>query len=954
MSKYTKQTAAFKAITIDATQLNSKQLNAEKLNAKNILVETGYNQQSDIVSYIKEKDNEVSSKFVESTYTVEKDGGNSGNVVLFIVPCDAYPQNVPFSRMSIPVTSGVPQMETGGETTPVYLGVIQWNADGTKEIYGISDNQVTCNKFSTATWNFDTKPIVFTNDYRLIFYFIVNKEDFTTTEPTVYKDKIKITTSLHKTLDNLDPYISDENWNRALTDLRIGWLCNDSLQRNSSYPNWPACTFTTSKLTQLFQTSDSFIKNTDEDWVTIQSEIVTGPIITHTHTTNIGGGTNATEGTGAQISKDHYIPGGTTIKEVSAYWSEGAGGSFTDAYCHINVYDSSENIIKQMISTSTASRNTGVTSGTNTWVFAGDDTTTLPQDYRYVVIKVSNETVPNDSKAGAKVQWSVANINNTSSHQSFNDDCKFIGAGGGGNYLCIVDTIYTQKGDTLPERVSALENKDYDYLLTEVNTNISNIQSTVNTHTNQIGQLDQKVTNNINSIQNQINDLDQGLEGVTNNLTAHIGDVTHLTEEQRTLLSEFKENKDNYINLENQNIDYAIETGVSDTNWYRIYKSGWVEQGGVTTTGSSGTTERTVTLPVELKTSNYFVQLTQTGYYNSTYSQQVKDLTVTNFKVYTHNGGVQQTAAMWEAKGLRNITNDIIKANGYVPNASTWHANAYVPNNLTITRVENEVGYNGDTKSIIVQTSLIENGSNLMLQNSNLTTWNSDLSLLSNGTSMFQQCSSLSSISCGNLNNLTNGTQMFGYSGLTSFNYDLENLVTGDNMFYRCSNLTSFSGDLSKLRSAFHMFDACPLLTDVSFGENGLAALSNATDMFKSCSLNYQSLNNILNALPSRSGTIHITVADSVRDDLVNDENFEDVEIPAYDSGNYYEFTHSSGWTIRLTSQSGFSTSGNPYDVSEANGYIPDASTWNEQVYVPNNLTIVSVADGVAYDDLVY
>jgi hypothetical protein len=43
------------------------------------------------------------------------------------------------------------------------------------------------------------------------------------------------------------------------------------------------------------------------------------------------------------------------------------------------------------------------------------------------------------------VQWSVANINNTSDHQSFADDCKLIGAGGGsgtGTYLCLVDTVY--------------------------------------------------------------------------------------------------------------------------------------------------------------------------------------------------------------------------------------------------------------------------------------------------------------------------------------------------------------------------------------------------------------------------------------------------------------------------------------------------------------------------------
>lgn len=372
---------------------------------------------------------------------------------------------------------------------------------------------------------------------------------------------------------------------------------------------------------------------------------------------------------------------------------------------------------------------------------------------------------------------------------------------------------------------------------------------------------------------------------VTNNFTSHVGDNTHLTNEQKTLLTEFKENKDNYIKVENQDIDYVIETGVSNNNWYRIYKSGWVEQGGVTATGSSGTTERTVTLPVELKTANYFVQLTQTGYYNSTYAMQVKNLTVTNFKVYTHNGGVQSTAAMWEAKGLRNITNDIIKANGYIPNASSWHANAYVANNLTITRVENEVGYNGDTKSITMQTSLMENGSNLMKDNTNLTSWNSDLSSLTNGSSMFKNCTNL---------------------------------------------------------------------TTVSFGENGLGSLTTATDMFYGCSLNYQSLNNILNALPSRSGTIHITVADSAQTEMVGHADFIDAEIPAYDSGNYYEYTHSSGWIVRVTSRTGFSlhvdgdTIVTDNDVSEAKGNLNATATWNSSI--GQSLGITKVINEVAYN----
>lgn len=38
------------------------------------------------------------------------------------------------------------------------------------------------------------------------------------------------------------------------------------------------------------------------------------------------------------------------------------------------------------------------------------------------------------------------------------------------------------------------------------------------------------------------------------------------------------------------------------------------------------------------------------------------------------------------------------------------------------------------------------------------------------------------------------------------------------------------------------------------------------------------------------------------------------------------------------------------YDVSSVNGYIPDASSWNEEVYRNNDLKIVRVLGGIAYD----
>ena len=48
--------------------------------------------------------------------------------------------------------------------------------------------------------------------------------------------------------------------------------------------------------------------------------------------------------------------------------------------------------------------------------------------------------------------------------------------------------------------------------------------------------------------------------------------------------------------------DYVIDSYIVDDYWYRLYKSGWVEQGG-NFTATSGTT--IVSLPIEMKDTNY-------------------------------------------------------------------------------------------------------------------------------------------------------------------------------------------------------------------------------------------------------------------------------------------------------------------------------------------------------------
>ena len=81
---------------------------------------------------------------------------------------------------------------------------------------------------------------------------------------------------------------------------------------------------------------------------------------------------------------------------------------------------------------------------------------------------------------------------------------------------------------------------------------------------------------------------------------------------------------------------------------------------------------------------------------------------------------------------------------------------------------------------------------------------------------------------------------MFVFSQITSFNSDLSNLVNGSRMF-GLSNLASFSADLSNLVNGKDMFADSQL---TSFNSN-LCSLEDGRDMFYGCTLDEESLQNI-------------------------------------------------------------------------------------------------------------
>lgn len=99
------------------------------------------------------------------------------------------------------------------------------------------------------------------------------------------------------------------------------------------------------------------------------------------------------------------------------------------------------------------------------------------------------------------------------------------------------------------------------------------------------------------------------------------------------------------------NIDYVVERGVnSDGTWYKKYKSGWLEQGGMGLTVKADGTQ-TVTLRKPFKDTKYIVNwLAQNGSaINGEGTRGVDSKTTTSFKAC--NGQDANMDIGWMASG---------------------------------------------------------------------------------------------------------------------------------------------------------------------------------------------------------------------------------------------------------------------------------------------------------------
>jgi len=90
-------------------------------------------------------------------------------------------------------------------------------------------------------------------------------------------------------------------------------------------------------------------------------------------------------------------------------------------------------------------------------------------------------------------------------------------------------------------------------------------------------------------------------------------------------------------------------------NWYRLYRSGWVEQGGTLSNSDGSATLHTITLPIPMQ--NTYYHASRSNYYTGSnhdpyadYITGIREKTTTTIKIWSDSTSYT-TNTMWEVRG---------------------------------------------------------------------------------------------------------------------------------------------------------------------------------------------------------------------------------------------------------------------------------------------------------------
>lgn len=198
-------------------------------------------------------------------------------------------------------------------------------------------------------------------------------------------------------------------------------------------------------------------------------------------------------------------------------------------------------------------------------------------------------------------------------------------------------------------------NQDMNYLM-EVLKDLKDEFDTLHTQYTEIADKDSAAT-----LLARIAAISESITTVSAQITA-LGDISTLRQTVTDLSTTVGGHTTSIGTLDSRtsNIsDYVIQTQfpTADNNykWYRKYKSGWVEQGGIITgltSGSISWTNKTINLVVEMADTNYYITTNDTGIGSAgTAGTRVSGRSTTSFEWGYYNAA-SNAICCWKACGL--------------------------------------------------------------------------------------------------------------------------------------------------------------------------------------------------------------------------------------------------------------------------------------------------------------
>lgn len=338
---------------------------------------------------------------------------------------------------------------------PLYLAAWYVNSSNAKTWIGMSDNAITWESGKGATWTFINNPLNIPDDCKLELFLSAEVLDNPASDPPhpgIY----------FNSLGN-DSIAATHRWGGSwYSACGTAYTIFEKIQHIGDASHITAADrIKLDNIDEELSNIKTNITALEEDNSLIFDELFSEE--TSDFTTNTANQLDASGAiiTGLRISKAHFLPGDTLIRDITlAYPSSKTDAMFTEQWLHLYVYDESGNKIKTIFSTETRTRTAEDTDKFTSWIFGKD--AILPENYHTLEIYLSSGVAPVTANTATQFRANITKSNGSTTYD--NDECCCWNGETEYNWLAEVQATYSVRQEPLYDIMESLRGKSFAYV----------------------------------------------------------------------------------------------------------------------------------------------------------------------------------------------------------------------------------------------------------------------------------------------------------------------------------------------------------------------------------------------------------------------------------------------------------------------------------------------------------